>query len=244
MPKLLVLQHASAEGLGTLESELKEKKFELDVRHLYKGDPLPGEEEFFKNYVGIVSMGGPMSVNDQKRHPFLANEEKLIVAALERKRPILGICLGAQMLARACGMKVYKGPKKEIGWHEVHLDDWFAKRNPLFFQLKEPLVVFQWHQETFDVPVEGYRLAKSEHYPCQAFCFNGNAHGLQFHPEMTEAMIRTWVGESHGELTPTEVERILEETPVHLSSLQKMARKIVTGFASICRDSNTQASGL
>ncbi|MDO8462313.1 MAG: type 1 glutamine amidotransferase [Deltaproteobacteria bacterium] len=242
MTKLLVLQHASTEGLGTFEAELKAKNFEIDVRHLYKGDPLPSEDDFL-SFVGLISMGGPMSVNDQKKYPFLAHEEKLIVAALERKRPILGICLGAQMIAKACGMKVYGGPKKEIGWSEVCLDDWFAKRNPLFFQLNDPLTVFQWHGETFDIPVEGYRLAKSDLYPNQAFCFNGNAHGLQFHPEMTEEMIRTWVQNASGELSPEEAEKILKETVLHLPALQKISRKLMTGFTSLCRDSKTQASG-
>ncbi|MDO8644439.1 MAG: type 1 glutamine amidotransferase [bacterium] len=237
MPKMFVIQHVPYEGLGTFEPELVRQGFEIQFCHVYKGDKLPSLEEFCEQYAGLISLGGPMSVHDQKEHKFLTAEAHLIKGLLERKKPILGVCLGAQMMAKVLGQRVFKGAQKEIGWHRVRLDDWFAKRNPLFSQIQEPLTVFQWHSEGFDIPTEGYRLAKSDLYPAQAFCYNGNAYGLQFHPEMTKEIVQSLLHEYSKQLTSEQIETITRETPTYLQALQEISQKIIVGFSSLCRNS-------
>lgn len=245
MPKLLVIQHAPTEGLGAFEEEMKANNLTWDTIKTYESAQFPGGSEF-DGYAGLISLGGPMGANDESTHPWIAKELMTMGEFLRQKKPILGICLGAQLLARASGGKAYRGSKKEIGWYPVKLDEWFSHRNPLFFQFErgKDLIVFQWHGDTVDKPSEGYTLCWNENYPQQAFSFQGNAIGLQFHPEMTEAMIREWVEAGQAEIKQAglDPQKILSESKQHLPELKKIGHRIFYGFASLIRDNRRQAA--
>ena len=159
MPKILVIQNSPTEGLGSLEQEIELQKMTTQILRTYESPVFPSGAEL-ESYGALLVLGGPMSVCEPKshlKHPWLEQELKVLQEALQQKKPILGICLGAQLLAKACGGRVYKGPRPEIGWGPIRFDDWFSQRNPLTFQLdlKKPHPVFHWHGDSLDLPVEG-----------------------------------------------------------------------------------------
>lgn len=239
MAKLLVIQHSDSEGLGSLEAEIRLQNLATETIQVDQKSSFPSGTEL-EGYGALIILGGPMSVYEEKKYPWIGKELLFIREALRQKKPILGICLGAQLLAKACGARVYKGPVKEIGWSPIRFDDWFSSRNPLTFQLElsKPHMVFQWHGDSFDFPVEGYRLAWNQTYPGQMFSFQGNAFGIQFHPEVTEEMIRHWVESGRKEIVTARLdpEKILQETARYLPDLQKLCHKFFYGFSSLIRD--------
>ena len=140
-------------------------------------------------YDGVVILGGPMSANDPL--PGLTEELSFIERALKRGTPLLGICLGAQLIAKALGAPVYRNQALEIGWEPVHLTD-AGRRDLIFEGIESPATFFHWHGETFDLPEGAEWLACSEKTRHQAYRFGSNVYGLQFHPEVTGAMIDDW----------------------------------------------------
>lgn len=241
--KILVIQHVANEGLGILADELKSAGLEWETLMASETTVFPASVKL-ESYGAMIILGGPVSVYDMEKHPWLKREILVIQEFLRQKKPILGICLGAQLIAQAAGGggRVFGGPKPEFGWGGIRLDDWFYKRNPLFFQIdpKKEHKVFQWHGDTFEIPTEGYRLAWNDNYKNQAFCFNGNAVGLQFHIEMTEAMIRDWMSSewSRVEIRAAggDPEKILADMPKYLPGMKELAHKIMYGFISLIRD--------
>jgi GMP synthase-like glutamine amidotransferase len=152
-------------------------------------------------------MGGPMNVYEDKKYPFLREESNFLKQAIDDGVPVLGICLGAQMIARACGASVVKASQKEVGWSKVFLTD-MGKEDMLFRGLSETLPVFQWHEDTFELPVGGQLLATSTTCPHQSFRYS-NAYGLQFHVEVTPQIISAWFGSSsEGEQMIRQFEKI------------------------------------
>ena len=148
------------------------------------GEPMaPG------GYSGVIIMGGPMSANDPV--PGLANELALIRRALDAGTPLLGICLGAQMIAKALGARVYRNAELEIGWAPVHLTEG-GRADPVLSGLPSPATLFHWHGEAFDLPAGAEWLAWSAKCRNQAFRYGSRVYGLQFHPEVTAAMIADW----------------------------------------------------
>lgn len=245
--KILVLQHAPTEGLGLFEEEMKKANLSWETLMISNDTLFPSAMKL-EEYGGFIILGGPMGVYEQDKHPWILKELMIVQEMLRQKKPILGICLGAQMLAQAAGGRVYPGTKPEIGWFPIRLDDWFYKRNPCFFQIDpaNPHMVFQWHGDTFELPSEGYRLAWNENYKNQAFCFNGNAVGLQFHVEVTEDMIREWLS---GDWARKQViasggdpERILGDVSKYMAEMRDMAHKIFYGFTSLIRDPRRNAA--
>ena len=170
----------------------EEDNFEIDRKIPVEGDGLPNTID---GYSALVILGGPASVYGD--HQYLKDEEKLIQSALARNIPILGICLGSQLLAKAAGGRVYKGSRKEIGWYPVELTD--DGMNGIFKGLKKSITVFQWHGDTYDLPKNAATLAKSELYPVQAFKV-GSAVGIQFHVEVSKSMIMDWLNQYKFEL--------------------------------------------
>ena len=140
------------------------------------------------DYAALIFLGGPMSVNDDL--PYLRREMEIIREAIGRLQPVLGICLGAQLIAKALGAKVYANAQKEIGWFDLHFTP-AAAADPLFSGLKTE-TVFHWHGETFDLPSGADLLASSELCRNQAFRVNSHVYGLQFHLEVTPAMVADW----------------------------------------------------
>ncbi len=161
----------------------------FEVVELCDGAKLPALNEVER----LVVMGGPMNVYEEEGYPFLKNETEFIARALECRIPTLGICLGAQLIAKALGAKVYKAAVKETGWGDIQLNK-EALRDPIFSEMNFPVTrVLQWHEDTFDLPKGSVLLASSLQVPNQAFRVN-NSYGLQFHIEVDREMLCDWFG--------------------------------------------------
>ena len=177
----------------------------------------------------IVILGGPMSVYDDL--PYLQKEQELIRNAMKNDTPVLGICLGSQLIAQAAGGRVYKGKKKEIGWYYVYLTP--ASSNDIFRGFTDKAFrIFQWHGDTYDLPANAKILAYSDLYP-QAFRI-GSAVGIQFHFEVNESLIQTWIKEYGAELIAEKIkpESILP-TPKELEELAARCRHIYNNFSRV-----------
>src|SRR3989449_4029704 len=189
MPRLLVLQHIGCEPLGLIEPALKERGMEYRYVRLFAGEAIPKD---LSGWDGLSALGGPMWANDGERLGFIADELRLLTEVLEAGMPALGICLGAQLIAKAAGAEVTAGEEKEIGWYPLTLTE-EGKKDRLLAGLPDTFPVFQWHGETFDVPRGAVRLAGSERYSNQAFRLGEQVYGLQFHLETTAPMIIEWL---------------------------------------------------
>jgi len=174
------LQHVSFEGLGSIEPVLNDKGHQLSSTQLYKNEPLPSVNDFD----WLIVMGGPMGIYDYDQYPWLADEKQFIKAAIDDGKIVLGICLGAQLIADVMGAAVVQNPHREIGWFNINpLPDVNATILGSIFSA--PVEVFHWHGDTFDIPVDAVPLAESEACPRQGFIFDNRVVGLQFHLETT-----------------------------------------------------------
>jgi GMP synthase-like glutamine amidotransferase len=184
----VVLQHAAFEGPGALAPAIAATGAPLTVVRLDLGRPVPAPSDL-EAVAGLVAMGGPMGVHDDLS--WLEPERTLLRAAVEAGLPVLGICLGAQQLAAALGGEVTQGPAPEVGVGEVHLTD-AAFDDPVFAAAPTPLPCVHWHGDTFTLPAGAVRLAGNEAYENQAFVVGDSAYGLQFHVEVTGALVAHW----------------------------------------------------
>jgi GMP synthase (glutamine-hydrolysing) len=232
MKKLLVLQHVPHEILGTLNPLLKRAGFRIRYVNFARH---PDAQPTLDGYNGLVILGGPMSVNDAHRLPHLSTEMRLIEQALQRNLPALGICLGAQLIAKTLGARVYPNGEKEIGWYDVSPTD-HAESDPLLSEFQRPEKIFQWHGETFDIPQTGLHLAFSSLCANQAFRYGTNVYGFQFHLEVDEPMIHRWlrVAENKKEILALsgkiDPERIHAETPHHIGRLTQLSERVFSEF--------------
>ena len=185
---ILFLKHIAIEGPETLGRFLEGKGFDIKILELQDGDSLP---QNLDDVEAVVSLGGPMNVYEEDKHPFLKQENVFLKKVLEKEIPFIGLCLGSQLLAKACGAKVRESPKKEIGFFSVQLTP-EGKKDPLFAGLSENLDVYQWHEDMWELPSEATLLASSGACPHQAFRVGANAYGLQFHVEITDVSIKEW----------------------------------------------------
>jgi GMP synthase (glutamine-hydrolysing) len=235
MKKLLVFQHIAHELLGTLNPMLKRAGFRIRyVNFARHSDARPSLD----GYDGLVVLGGPMSANDTHGLPHLITEMKLIEEALGKNLPVMGICLGAQLIARTLGAAVYPNGQKEIGWYDVSPTA-DAACDPLLSALAKTEKIFQWHGETFDIPKSTRHLAFSSLCANQAFRYGANVYGFQFHLEVDEPMIHRWlrVAENRkeivslsGAITP---ERIQSETPAHIERLAQLSERVFGEFIKL-----------
>jgi GMP synthase (glutamine-hydrolysing) len=185
-PRVAVFLHVPFEGLGLIEPALARAGIEVDAFEMFHpGIAVPD----VSGHAGIVSMGGPQSANDPLAS--LEAEIGILASAAERGVPVLGVCLGSQLIARALGARVYRNPVKEIGWFPVA---WTAAaaEDPLFCGMAGSETLFHWHGETFDLPAGAKWLAYSDGCRHQAFRHGTNVWGLQFHLEVTPAIIERW----------------------------------------------------
>ncbi|MHB1531257.1 type 1 glutamine amidotransferase [Acidithiobacillus sp.] len=189
MSDILVLQHHPEEGLGFLQEIFLESGHRPVIHRLDLGAIVP---ENSKGYAGLVIMGGPMSVNDHDRHPWLVEEMRLIREAVEAGMPTLGHCLGAQLIAKAMGGQVFANPAgAEIGWFPVEKTT--AAHSSRWLQgLPESFPIFHWHGETFSLPGGGTPLLSSALCAHQAFAIGQHCLALQGHPEVTASVVRAW----------------------------------------------------
>jgi GMP synthase-like glutamine amidotransferase len=189
---ILSIQNTEIETLGNLKKLFESDGFEIETKHVKK-DSIPQEVD---NYAAIVILGGYMSV--YQNLPFLEEQQKLIRNANHHQVPLLGICLGSQLIAQALGGRVYKGQRKEIGWFEVKVNN--EGRNDIFKGItNERIKVFQWHGDTYELPKSAILLASSNLYP-QAFKV-GTSIGILFHLEVTHEIIRNWTSNYGREMT-------------------------------------------
>ena len=232
--KILSIQNISCETLGTFEDLLVSEGYVLN-KVLAPKEPIPQSAIEFS---AVILLGGPMSVYEGI--PYLNKEQSLIRDALRRNIPILGVCLGSQLIAGALGGTVYKGAKKEIGWYDVKITD--KGLDNLFKGLeKKELRVFQWHGDTFTLPQNAVVLAHSDLYP-QAFRI-GSAYGLQFHLEVTTDMIKVWTEEYRNEIRREgiELERIIGRNRNEIQELNKKCNLVWSNFSDIIRRNETYA---
>ncbi|MEW6516163.1 MAG: type 1 glutamine amidotransferase [candidate division FCPU426 bacterium] len=182
MKKLYVLQHAESEPLGVWEEELKRWYARFEYVRLWQGQPLPQPEDT----LAAIVLGGSMNVDDTEQHPFLIKELEYLRRLLEMDVHVLGVCLGAQLMAAALGAQVTNGPRAEIGYSRVMLT-YDGVKDALLLGFPMELPVFQWHEQGFELPQGAIRLASTDEYPNQAFR-HGHAWGFQFHLEVTPEM--------------------------------------------------------
>jgi len=187
------LQHVPFEGLGSIESWLQNAGYEISNTQFFNSGILPGIDEIDL----LVVMGGPMSVNDEPEHPWLVEEKKFIKSIIEAGKPVLGICLGAQLIANSMGGKVFSNSEKEIGWFPIEAVD---PDSSTVFRFPKEAVVFHWHGETFSLPAGAVQIAKSKGCNNQAFQIGGNVIGLQFHLETTPESAQAIVENCRDEL--------------------------------------------
>ena len=185
--RILVLQHHPDEGPGSLGDFLRARGAELVFTHTWKNKTPPLEPDGFD---ALVSMGGPMNVYEEKEHPWLKQETLLLAKAARAGLPVLGVCLGAQLIAKALGARVVDSPEKELGWYEAELTP-AAQADPLWKGVEQVIPVVQWHGDMFQVPEGGQLLARGAPCPHQAFGW-GKSYGLQFHVEITPAILESW----------------------------------------------------
>lgn len=183
--KILVIVHQPTSNPGLVGQLLIKKGYTLDIRFLGQDNTLPNTMD---NHAGCVIFGGPMSANDDQTLPFIRTELDWIPVVLESGMPFLGICLGAQLLARVLGAVVAPHPeeKVEIGYFPITP----TRAGSEYFE--NPLHVYHWHREGFELPQGAIKLAEGETFPNQAFRYGKKAYGLQFHPEMTQTMLEKW----------------------------------------------------
>jgi len=228
--QILIIKQVEQEGPGLIETIFAAHGWGIKVVELSLGEKLPSG---FDETGALVVLGGPMNVYEEKEYPFLKEEESFIRKALIEEVPILGICLGAQLLAKTCGARVKKAPQKEIGWYRVEKTG-DGKKDTLFNDGPDRIQVFQWHEDTFDVPEGAVLIAEGKDCKNQAFRVGQSAYGLQFHIEVTEDMIRSWFHSGGKEAVD---EKILKDTKKIIENYHIEAKQIILNFMYIAESS-------
>ncbi len=194
---LVYLKHVPFEGLGSIRQWAENAAAALMAVRMYANDPFPPIETID----GLIIMGGPMSVYDVEIYPWLRAEKRFVREVIARGKPVLGVCLGAQMIAKALEAEIYPNPHKEIGWFPIVKAE-AVKTNPLGAFLPDQLEVFHWHGETFEIPQGAVPLASSRACSNQGFIYEDHVMGLQFHLETKPASLRALIDNCSDELTP------------------------------------------
>jgi GMP synthase-like glutamine amidotransferase len=222
-----VFRYSDTEGPGHFATFLDANRIPWKLVKLDEGDPVPASSE---PYSGLAFMGGPMSANDDL--PWTQPVLTLMRDAVQRKVPVIGHCLGGQMLSRALGGEVKRNPVKEIGWNPVRVDDTPLARKWFGDDLRE-FNTFQWHGETFSIPPGGERILTGPHCPNQAYVVDDRHLGLQCHVEMTPEMVASWLGSGRREIESNlaspavqPADTIRKEMPERLPKLSSTAERL------------------
>jgi len=220
-----IVEHVPFEGPGLILEWAEGQKAPVGYTKLWNGEAFPSVNSFDL----LVLMGGPMSVNDEQKYPWLAEEKVFIRKAIEREKKVLGICLGAQLIASALGKKVYGNREREIGWFPVRFTDDIRRKN-LFDHFPESGVVFHWHGETFDLPDGAVLVGSSDACKNQGFLYGTNVVALQFHLEETGESLDMITRESVSDLIPGKWVQSPEEIAAgisHVSFTRKMLFRLL-----------------
>lgn len=231
--EVLILQHAACEHAGNIAAALRRANRRSATIELFSGQSVPDD---INAYAGLIVMGGPMSVYDTEKCSFIRDELGLIARALERNKPILGVCLGSQMLAAALGAKVYPGVKKEIGWHEVSKLPGSAG-DALCDALPDCFMAMHWHGDIFNLPAGAVPLLRSDLTAIQAFRFGPNAYGLLCHLELSYPQIDRMTQEFHVELEQAGISGhdILHPWPMFGASLERLGGEVFSRWAALLK---------
>ncbi len=225
---VLILKNIATEGPGTIGAYLEESSTGFRVVELAEGEVPPPLDGFDS----LVMMGGPMGVYEEQKYPYLKAGFSAVQEALSKGKKVLGICLGAQVMAHVLGARVYRGHAQEVGWLDIELTgDGVGDRRmrglasaPGGGGLSERFKVFHWHGDTFDLPRGAVRLARSDMYENQAFRYGTDAYALQFHIEVTPQMLREWF---RGEPM---AERVMADTGAYHEECDARAKKFYREF--------------
>ncbi|AJE04006.1 type 1 glutamine amidotransferase [Geobacter pickeringii] len=223
---IAVIQNDPEVPAGTYAEQLEGEKIPFRLVKMYAGDVVPAVGDLR----AAVVLGGAMGVHDTARHPFLLDVTRFVGGAVERGLPFLGICLGGQLLADALGAAVTSGAHGEKGTLPVVLTP-AGEADPLFAGISREFLTFQWHDDTFAVPPGGTLLASSPACPHQAFRVGNAAYGLQFHPEVTPAIVDTWARWDHG--TAPLAERFLADFEAGAPSYRPASQRLFANFLRI-----------
>lgn len=217
---IVVLQHVACETLGTIADVLAERRIDARYVRTFAGESVPPTMD---GTTGLIVMGGPMGVYDTDQFPFLHDEIHLIQRAVEAKKPVLGICLGSQLIAAALGARVYAGPQKEIGWYEITLTEAGAA-DPLFCGVPRSFTGFVWHGDIFELPRGATSLASTALTQSQAFRYGTNVYGILYHMEVTPAVIDGMLNTFTDELRQANIEAdpIRRNMATYLEPLQRI----------------------
>lgn len=228
-PSVLVIQHVRSETPGKIGAVLRAKGISTKVVRIFEGNKVPDE---LGEAAGLVIMGGPMGVYEQDRHPFLRQEIRLIEEALKREKPVLGICLGSQLLASALGARVTPGKQKEIGWYPIRLTE-AAKTDPLWKGIAGSFNAYHWHGDIFEVPRGAVSLASSALTKCQAFSYRQNSYGFLFHMEVTGKIMRDMARRFADELRAVGLDgaAIIRGAKAHLPRLSRIGSEVFRRWA-------------
>ncbi len=226
-----VIQHVACETPGRIATVLRAHGFGVQRVKSFAGEPLPPS---IAPYGGLVVMGGPMGVYEQPQYPFLRDELYLIEDAIKRGTPVLGVCLGSQLLAAALGAAVLPGTQKEIGWHSVSLTS-AATTDALWHGQPSEFTALHWHGDTFPLPRGATGLAWSQLTACQAFRFGTSAYGLLFHLEVTAAIVQGMTRTFGRELIEAGISSgaILEGLKKRLLPLGKIGQSVFERWAEM-----------
>ncbi|MCX7847163.1 MAG: type 1 glutamine amidotransferase [bacterium] len=231
-PRVAVLLHTETEKPGSLADFLTAHGAEISYIALYAGHPLPPDPRAFDL---IVVMGGTMNVYETAAFPFLRDEPDFIARAMAAHIPVLGICLGAQLIALACGVPVIKSPQPEVGWFSVTLTP-DATHEPAFSGFPPSFTVLQWHEDMATLPAGAVLLATSQACPHQAYRI-GSALALQFHIEMTHPLLQEWTADK------PHLQGIADDFAQHGPTLLQLATRLYENLWSrlVTHDHTTEA---
>ncbi|MBW4630569.1 MAG: type 1 glutamine amidotransferase [Iphinoe sp. HA4291-MV1] len=211
------LQHVPFEGIASIEHWAKSKGHSLSATRLYQNEPLPKVEDID----WLLIMGGPMNIYEEIKYSWLAQEKRFIEQAVKHEKVILGICLGAQLIADVLGAKVFSNKYKEIGWFPIELTS-AAQTSPIFNFLPKRLSVFHWHGDTFELPSGAIQIAKSDGCQNQAFIYNESIIGLQFHLESTKNSVQALLENCADEIVEGKYIQKSDQLLSHEDSFKKI----------------------
>jgi GMP synthase-like glutamine amidotransferase len=212
--KIHYIQHVEFETPGTIIDWIEKRKHSLSSTLLYKNESFPGLD----NFDLLIIMGGPMNIYEYERYPWLSEEKAFIEEAISEGKAVLGICLGAQLIADVLKAEVFRNNYKEIGWFPVSTVKQEISETPLLENVPDEFTAFHWHGDTFSLPIGAKQLFASEACKNQGFIYENRVIGLQFHLEMTSRAIRDVIGNCRDELIEEKYiqseEEILNKDPL------------------------------
>ncbi len=227
--KVHALYHVEFEGLGSIKDWIQKNNLPLSETHLYNGEKLPPVNEFDI----LIIMGGPMNIYEEDKYSWLKKEKTFIKNAIESNKKVIGICLGAQLIAEVLQSKIYRNKYKEIGWFPIQFSKEITKYTFKGIDLKEA-VVFHWHGDTFDLPKSAILFANSIGCKNQGFLYKKNVMALQFHLEVNHASLDEMIKNGASELTSDSfiqsAEKITEIAPKYIKGNNQLLEKLLDAF--------------